>query len=630
MARGVSPYLPLNLAPDIERKIEQVLILADKPITRRPIAAAIVFDALPKACAVDSALCEEVHAYLRRYMHDSGVTLASVELAASSGHSNRTIPNAHGMQVDSPWQFAASAYYQMNDYALFNAGGIAYQGRATPTGTLASFGFDFAQLDIGYRDHWFSPLTDSSSLISTEAPTMPSVTLSNYAPITLLGLNYEAFFAEMSKQDGIAYQGGTTSGRPRLSGLQLGIEPVSGYSLNINRVLQFGGGARGYGGVSGLIKALYRNPNTPDTAAGNEFGNQVASITSSIVFPGSVPFAMHIEYAGEDNAYAGRYRLGDTNLSLGLDFPKLWSRFDLGYEISEWQSGWYVHHLYPEGLTNEDHVIGHWFGDERSFGDAIPGRSQMLRLGWRPRSGDYLSATYRSLSYEPFSSISYKRLQELGVAYSTIWRGHTIGAELYGGRDVFGESFARLAASFDLASNDVSSADSYAGGDAQNSGTEVFVDLGTARSHAYLILGVDIPNVWTPQEYNVHAGIGARRPVSEHNDLGARVEFDKVYDHDLLSVRALDYRYRWNQKIAVGGFFGFGRYDYGLPSYGYYWGGGVQLMDLLPKWDLSFDIRHHEKLGRDKMLASDPPITPDRTRIFFDINSTALYLSRRF
>jgi len=41
------------------------------------------------------------------------------------------------------------------------------------TGTVVSLGFNWAQIDIGYRDHWLSPLTDSSTLIGTEAPTMP-------------------------------------------------------------------------------------------------------------------------------------------------------------------------------------------------------------------------------------------------------------------------------------------------------------------------------------------------------------------------------------------------------------------------------------------------------------------------
>src|SRR5690349_16115632 len=84
-ARGVSPYLPLNLEPEIERQIERVLILADKPVMSRPIAAATVLDALPKACRIDAVLCRQVARYLARYTHGTGVTHLSVEAAATNG-----------------------------------------------------------------------------------------------------------------------------------------------------------------------------------------------------------------------------------------------------------------------------------------------------------------------------------------------------------------------------------------------------------------------------------------------------------------------------------------------------------------------------------------------------------------
>ena len=52
-ALGVTPYLPLNLDPDVESQVERVLILGDEPVMTRPIPAALVLEALPKACKVD-------------------------------------------------------------------------------------------------------------------------------------------------------------------------------------------------------------------------------------------------------------------------------------------------------------------------------------------------------------------------------------------------------------------------------------------------------------------------------------------------------------------------------------------------------------------------------------------------
>ena len=57
-ARGVSPYLPVDLSPEIERKIERVLVLGEQPALTRPIAAATVLDALPRACELDAVLSE--------------------------------------------------------------------------------------------------------------------------------------------------------------------------------------------------------------------------------------------------------------------------------------------------------------------------------------------------------------------------------------------------------------------------------------------------------------------------------------------------------------------------------------------------------------------------------------------
>ena len=406
----------------------------------------------------------------------------------------------------------------------------------------------------------------------------------------------------------------------------------------MNRLTQYGGGARGGGSVSEFVDALLTTSNNQDTADGSaEEENRVASITSSILFQGKTPFAVHIEYAGEDSAYAGSYRLGATNFSLGVDLPRLGRDFDISYEVSEWQNDWYVHHIYPEGLTNRERVIGHWFGDNRQFGDAIGGSSQMLRGGWRSPGGQYWQARYRTLALDPewrvavAPDVNYERMHLLSLSVGAVWRGRAVRAGLDVGRDVFGESFGRLQASFDFADRPVvglrSSYDDSANVD---SNTELFVDLGANYSSVRKILGVDIPNDETDWRVNGHVGFGARRRVSERSDLGVRLEADQVDGESLLSLRMVDYRYRLNRRLALNGFFGAGRYDVGLPAYGYYWGVGVQYLNILPQWDVGVDLRHHEKLGRDKTLPEDPPSTPDRTRLFFDVNGVAIYFTRRW
>lgn len=636
-ARGVSPYLPLGMSPDMDRKIQRVLVLGGRTVMRRPYPAAVVLEALPRACARDQVLCSEVRTYLQRYMNRAGITHARVTGALVDGDSQSTQPNAHGVEVDDAWEGQVRAYYQPNDHLLLTLGGIASEDETIPTGSLLSFGTEYLQLDAGYRDHWLSPLNDSSSLIGSQAPTMPSITLSNYKPISSLGLSYEVFAAEMSRQVGypVLDEDTPTSGKPRLAGLHGSVAPAEGLAFALNRVTQYAGPQDG-GNFSDFRGALIsRNNLSTDTL---EYRNRVASLTSSIIFPGQVPFAVHMEYAGEDNAYSGNYRLGATNMSVGIDLPQVWRNFDFTYEVSEWQNDWYVNLQYPQGLVNRDHVIGHWFGDQRVFGDAIGGWSQSLRAGWRSPAGRYWQATYRTMSLDEMwrrdevPEVGYETLHSLRVDVAMDVRGFAVETGLQVGRDVFGDKFARLAASVDFAQPGPggSRAQYDRAIEPDRDTTQVFVDFGAAYGSVKKIFGVDIPNVRTDSEVTPHIGFGARRSVSRRSDFGVRVEFDRLDDESLISVRALDYRFRYSQKLALNGFFGAGRYDYGLPSYGYYWGLGVQVMDLLPGWDLSLDARHHDKLGRDKTLPDDPPSTPDRTRLFFDADGITLYLSRRW
>ena len=322
IARGVSPYLPLNLDPEIEQQIERILILADKPVLTRPIATATVLDALPKACRNDPVSCDDVRRYLARYMRNWGLTEASIEGATSSG-AERTLPNRYGLGTQSEWALSAQGFWQPNDHALVSLGVVAYDDEVLPEGTLLSIGFDRAQLDIGYRPHWLSPLTDSSMLISTHAPTMPSITVSNYVPLTRFGIQYEAFVASMSKSDEIAFKGELQEGNPRLAGVHLSIEPASGWAVGANRLLQYGGASRP-GGVGDLLRAFFdpsRYDNTDPTTSDQQFGNQLASVTSTFLFPGKVPFAVYFEHAGEDTSNGKNFLLGNAALSIGIRFP---------------------------------------------------------------------------------------------------------------------------------------------------------------------------------------------------------------------------------------------------------------------------------------------------------------------
>jgi hypothetical protein len=634
-AMGVSPYLPLNMSPDIERQIERLLILAGRPVLTRPIAVATVLEAMHDARKADDVLCRQVERYLERYMPDSGLTQLRVELGIGSGDSEQVLPNQYGKKVDSSWEVSGEAYYRLGNYISLNLGGVAYQGDSTPTGTMLSMGIDYAQLDVGYRPHWLSPFTDSSMLLSTEAPTMPSITLSNYRPISGLGLSYQVFLAKMSKSSHIAFQDRLTTGKPRLAGLHLQIEPASGWAFSVNRLLQYGGGERNEDGFSDFLKAFWQPGKYDNTSSSlnsdQEFGNQQASLTSRIIFPGKHPFAVYFEYAGEDTSDRKNYLLGNVSFSMGVDLPRLWDQFDLTYEATDWQNGWYVHGIYKDGMTNHSMNVGHWFGDERQSNDSVGGISHMLRLGWQLRDGSYVQGVYRTLMNESYSSVSYQRMQELGLSYSHPWHGQTVGAELDSGRDVYGNGYARLSATLSFAQDwrNVSDYSVLTSSDTDDS-TDLLIDLGMNYSKLDIKFGdiqVGTSDHKTANSSNLHLGLGVQRTMSEHSDLGVRIEWDRAAGHDLLSIRMMDYRYRIGKHFALNGFFGVARYDLGTPAYGYYFGGGAQVLNVLPDSDLCFDVRRHFKMERDKVLPSDFSGTHSD---FYNLLGMTVYLSHRF
>jgi hypothetical protein len=657
LADGLSGYLPLNLEPEMERQIERVLILADEPILKRPFPVALVRAALPEACKVDAQLCKRVERYLERYEKSYGLTHASATGSLHSG-ADVVLANQHGLTNDSGWEASAQGYIQPSDYLLVSAGGIGYAGRTVPTGSMLSFGNSWAQLDVGWRDHWLSPMTDTGSmLMSTEAPTMLSATLSNWEPMTRLGIQYELFLGRLTQTgsnvgqslpgNNIDYQGVTSRGNPRLLGMQLSLEPFPGWSVGVNRLLEYGGGSGLPDSANFLLHDFFKPSGLSQTQ-----GNQQASYVSRFLFPGRTPFAVYFQYAGEDNSDGGSYLLGNAALSAGIDFPRLWRRFDLTYEISEWQNIWYVHNIFLDGMTSYGLVLGNWGADQRNFGDGVGARGQMLRIGWEPPFGGYLELRLHSLvnqSYyggdirqyfvgEPLP-YPYFHYYDIGLTYSHPWKGLTVGGEALVGRDVYGQSFTRLSGFLRYGGPEHSQADSgeddgtetpYGGLPGQRN-SELFVDAGVNVNKVREDLASNLPITTTATGFGPHFGLGARRAVSDNNDLGVRLELDEIQGHSLIGVRAVDWRYRFNT-VAFGMFIGVDRYDLATPAYSLYGGAGLLFHDFLgswlPGWDLGLDARYGQNIARDHVLPTDP--TGYRPDSFYKIPSAVLYLSRGF
>ena len=152
---------------------------------------------------------------------------------------------------------------------------------------------------------------------------------------------------------------------------------------------------------------------------------------------------------------------------------------------------------------------------------------------------------------------------------------------------------------------------------------ELFVDVGANDTRVEADIAA-LPEKVTTDTTGLHLGIGFRREL-RRGSIGARLELDDLDGESLLAVRALDYRRHLTERLALTAFAGAARLDLDTPAYGYYFGGGVQLKDLWPRWDLSFDLRLGDKLARDNFDPQAP--RPDD---FHDLTGFTIYLSRGF
>lgn len=401
----------------------------------------------------------------------------------------------------------------------------------------------------------------------------------------------------------------------------------------MNRLVQYGGGARNSSFMQ-LLKSLFdpsRYSNTTTENLDEDFSNQQASITSTFMFTGKVPFSVYVEYAGEDTSRGRNYLLGNTALSWGIHFPRLAERFDLTLEASEWQNGWYVNSVYQDGMTNDGFVTGNWGADQRVFNDGIGGRSAMARLNWDATFGGLVELRYRVLENEGYGNFSYHQFHEITLGYSRPWNGLVVGGEFDTGSDVFGSSFTRLTGFVRL--GDRESASYPTGGDTATTdegedGNQLFVDAGVHSLQVKTDLTGTDPKITSPSSTGAHFALGARRSVSDHSDLGARLEYDDFQGTGILGVRIVDYRYRFANPLALGVFLGAARYDLATPAYGFYYGLGVQWRDVLPHLDVGIDYRYYDSIARDHLLPNDPQST--RPDSFYDISGGVLSLSYHF
>src|SRR5262249_41953095 len=126
-----------------------------------------------------------------------------------------------------------------------------------------------------------------------------------------------------------------------------------------------------------------------------------------------------------------------------------------------------------------------------------------------------------------------------------------------------------------------------------------------------------------PFNSGAHLALGARREVSEHSDLGARLELEDLNGRSLAGVRLIDYRYRFSGPLALGAFVGAARYALATPAYGFYLGAGLEW-----RREAGVEARYYDSIARDRVLPSDPHTT--RPDSFYDVAGAVASLTYHF
>lgn len=456
-AKGVSPYLPLQVDPLIELELNRLATVAKLPILTKPYHAATVDRYLAKIVDSHPTLYKRISNYIKRYKKDAALTQASVQLSYAN-EDNITLPNQRGQMTDANYQASFSGFWQANEYLIINGGGRYYEGGDyLRTNSFVSFGIDLLQVDIGYREHWVSPFQEGAVLLSTQAKPPLSVTISNPTLMTDFNIKYEMSIGLLDEHDGIRFDRDEppVSGEPALLMMHLSAQPFDWWTIGLNRTLMFGGDEKVT--LKDIWNAII-DPVNSDNCGGDgtdlqdcsqEFGNQQASITNRFDLNWfEMPFSLYYEYAGEDTNNYTNYKLANLANSFGIFFPYLNETMSLNMEFTTFQKAWYTHHIYAEGYSNDGVKMGHWWGSMKDPKDSIGGEAGSVRFDWQNSNDSQISFLYRTANFNDSRIADYQQSHELEINYSKAVNTAFIGLKLYLGTNNYGEEFIQTSVSY--------------------------------------------------------------------------------------------------------------------------------------------------------------------------------------
>lgn len=441
-------YLPIGADNHLELQIDYLFSLTRGNPMRKPYAIKEIKGALEQIKETNPGLYQFISHRLGVYHGSKKISRLGVKASISS-KKDQFIANQRGLTSSENIQGTIETVWRPNSFTVLQSG-MDYRGNGgelVPFNTFLALSKSKFQLDMGYKEHWYSPFKFSSQLISSNVEMGPSVSFSTTEPIERWWrLNFDLFYTRLDKVNkGIRYKGGLHDGRPHLLGTHVNIEPINGWKLGFNRLLQFGGGPRKV--TLGDIVKGFVDPASNDNSHSaderdSELGDQLASITTSYRLDRGFAVEIYAELAGEDTQGESNFSLGNQATGFGVYIPRINDNTAFRYEYNRFKTGWYTNHSYMYGNTNNGNVFGHYAADQRKFGHGVPAEIHKASI-------DFFSAIETSWGLS-LASINnkddsvYSRGYELQLESRHIVQDKTVESKLTYGKSVFAKSYVHF------------------------------------------------------------------------------------------------------------------------------------------------------------------------------------------
>lgn len=308
-------------------------------------------------------------------------------------------------------------------------------------------------ISAGAVDRWWGPGWDGSLILSNNARPIPAVTVQRHLsdPFDTRWLHWLGpwqFLVSLGQ-----LEGDRDIPHALFLGMRLNFRPTSSLEFGLSRTAQWGGKGRPED-LSALSDLLFGkdNPGSAGINAANEPGNQLGGLDfrwQSPLF--KAPYAIYGQVMGEDEA--GGLPSKDFAMA-GIEVWGAWGDHGASWRAHAEYADTavngllgdpvfgitYRHHLYTDGYTYRDRVIGHSLGGDGRM--ASVGLTYVTERGkpWdilirRIEPDRAIAATPRITSAEIGHRVSWRE-QELGARIGLVRSERTNGSDNEGQFDV--------------------------------------------------------------------------------------------------------------------------------------------------------------------------------------------------